>query len=885
MGSNIKDESWEKLAKQVGIDASVLRAVAEVESGGQGFVPGSSLPKVLFEGHVFHRLTQGRFDEAYPDISYPAWDKKKYSGTLAGEWERLNKASTLDRSAALQAASWGAFQIMGFNYAACGYSTIEAFVAAQETSADEQLIGFAQFIAREPFVAALRKHDWARFAAAYNGPGFRANSYDKKLQSAYERFAREDGVAAGGVRKAPRKTDSSKKVATKLRGAKGHAAAGLPPGRVSFATISPARVPPRQRLVKPDSVDLRDWLYRPSIALAPVAEIFPTDPRPTKDQKQTNACTGFALATVVEYLLDRGKRSVEVLSGYMLYSMGRRYDEWSDNDNVDEGSSLRGALKGWSRHGAGLAKMWKSKEMPAATNDPKSDWWLDAVKRPLGTYYRIAPKAIGDIHIALAEAGVVYASAQVHDGWDALANEEPSDPPTAVGDLAIVEAARGKDGHAFAIVGYTAEGFIIQNSWGPNWGRGGFAILTYSDWVENAMDCWVVQLGVVTREHERVARSATLSARTGGGVSLSTNTTLADHQISPFVIDMENNGELSTRGRFRTNADDLVQLLDFHLMKACEEWQLDTDSPVDIAIYTHGGLVNEDAAAETARTWIPLLRSNRIFPIFIMWETGAFKTLIDILEDVTRDEENAANAAAGGWWDRFKNAVGDWKDERIESLVRLPGGKLWDEMKENADALSKTQRSGVVQLFNLFNAPARKKKLPPVRLHLVGHSAGAIVHSYLAPRASAQGLAIDSLSLLAPAATADLFATQLGRVIASKKIRSLVAHLTDASELSDRTCKPYGHSLLYLISQSLEGKQDVPVIGMEKFLVPAVAANDWGVYVRRLASPGGTLEAGDAATTATSHGGLDDDRAVQAAVIRHIQGPRRTQRIVWPSLS
>ncbi len=876
MNRIISDEAWTRLAKQLDAEVAALRAVAEVESAGDGFLPAPSiLPKVLFEGHVFHRLTQGRFDATHPQLSYPTWDRKKYSGSLAGEWDRLNTACLLDRTAALQSASWGMFQIMGFNYDACGCADVDGFVAAQRAGADQQLALFAAFIARAPFIDALHQRDWAAFAKTYNGSGYRANAYDTKLREAYRRFSAAPAGAGVGARKPAKKTARQRAAAKP---------SALPPGRASFAAVQPQRQPLRRAPVKPDSVDLRDWLYRPSIAVSPHAQILPTDPRSIKDQGQSNACTGFALSTVVEYLLARGQRPAEQISGYMLYSMARRYDEWSDNDDADAGSSLRGALKGLSRHGASLARLWKTKRMPAATNDPATDWWLDAVKRPLGTYYRIVPKAIGDIHVALSEAGVVYASAMVHDGWSVLADGADEEAPTSVAQLPKIKSARGTAGHAFAIVGYSDAGFVVQNSWGTRWGRGGFAILAYDDWLQNAMDCWVVQLGVVTSEHELVAQDSTLRPQAAGQpVLLASDDKLADHQIAPFVVDMENNGELSQRGRFRTQPGDLADLLDFHLGNvACKEWGLGPQDTVDIAIYAHGGLVDEDAAAETARSWIPLLRSNRIFPIFLMWETGALQTLMDILDDFAARQDKAAIDSAGGWWERFEDAVGDWKNERIESFARWPGGKLWSEMKQNADALSSTQQSGVVQLFKLFKQ--REKSLPRVRLHLVGHSAGSIVHCYLGKRAAAQGLSIESLSFLAPAAQIDLFDSTLGALVADAKqpIRTLIANLTGSAELADPTCGPYGHSLLYLVSRSLDGGQDVPILGMEKFLVPAVVTQPWGAQVDRLASPGGFVAPAAAATRATTHGGMDDDSVVQAAVIQHIKGPGCSGPVVRP---
>jgi hypothetical protein len=602
--------------------------------------------------------------------------------------------------------------------------------------------------------------------------------------------------------------------------------------------------------------------------------MLPHDPKPTKQQRDTNACTGFALATVIEYLLDRAERSVEPISGYMLYSMARRYDEWTDEDERDDsGSSIRGALKGWSKHGASCERLWSTLDMPPATNDPDGDWWLDGVKRPMGAYYRVSPENIRDIHIALSEVGAVYASAFTHEGWDSLLVRKHSPPPTTIDDLAKAKIPFGKgdpeQGHAFAIVGYTREGFIIQNSWGAGWGRGGFGVLTYADWTENAMDCWVVQLGVVTAEHEVVARAPSLrvSERTGR-VVISSNETLADHEISPFVINMENEGRLSPRGRFRTRDDDLDLLLEHHLPEACRLWDLGRSAAVDVAIYAHGGLTGEDAAAKTARTWIPHLYSSRIFPIFLMWETGAVQTLGNVFEDAVKGE---VDKTGGERWNRFKERVSEWKNERLEGLARLPGGKLWAEMKQNGEALSGHGEAGVVKLLQRLKKPAILSRLPAVRLHLIGHSAGSIVHGYVGSRALRQGFDVASIALLAPAVRLDLFDALLGEQIANRRIRVLIANLTDAAERADDTCKPYGHSLLYLVSRSFENHEETPLIGMEKHLVPALATRRWGVCVRQLPCPGGAWSQAAAATRATTHGGLDDDEAVRQAVAAFIR--------------
>ena len=51
--------------------------------------------------------------------------------------------------------------------------------------------------------------------------------------------------------------------------------------------------------VVPDQVDFRDRLYSPSVRTRPPTVKWPDKRIPILNQGQTNACTGFALASVV----------------------------------------------------------------------------------------------------------------------------------------------------------------------------------------------------------------------------------------------------------------------------------------------------------------------------------------------------------------------------------------------------------------------------------------------------------------------------------------------------------------------------------------------------------------------------------------------------------
>lgn len=74
-------------------------------------------------------------------------------------------------------------------------------------------------------------------------------------------------------------------------------------------------------------------------------------------------------------------------------------------------------MKGWYRHGACRSELWKGLDMPPGVKRAEDDWWLDAARRPLGAYYRVDTRSVADMHVALNEVGILYASAVCHGGW------------------------------------------------------------------------------------------------------------------------------------------------------------------------------------------------------------------------------------------------------------------------------------------------------------------------------------------------------------------------------------------------------------------------------------------------------------------------------------
>ena len=144
----------------------------------------------MFEGHIFWRqlkkvgIDPAPLAAANPDILYERWTRGHYKGGV-GEYDRLNRAININKTAALASASWGTFQIMGFNFKACGYNNVEDYVNAMYVSEGKHLEAFGGFIKSVNLVRHLVTKDWAAFAKGYNGPAYAQNKYDTKLAAAY----------------------------------------------------------------------------------------------------------------------------------------------------------------------------------------------------------------------------------------------------------------------------------------------------------------------------------------------------------------------------------------------------------------------------------------------------------------------------------------------------------------------------------------------------------------------------------------------------------------------------------------------------------------------------------------------------------------------------
>lgn len=176
------DDDLAYAAQTLGCDVAAIKAVSAVEAPHGGFI-ADGRPTILFESHAFYTSTQGRFGEL-AGISSPRW-VHDYGPGGGHQYDRLARAMEMDEEAALKSCSWGKYQIMGSNFAAAGYDTVDAFVADMCESEGYQLDAFVTFILNSTVMCdALRAHDWITFARRYNGPG-QVEYYAQRIAEAY----------------------------------------------------------------------------------------------------------------------------------------------------------------------------------------------------------------------------------------------------------------------------------------------------------------------------------------------------------------------------------------------------------------------------------------------------------------------------------------------------------------------------------------------------------------------------------------------------------------------------------------------------------------------------------------------------------------------------
>ena len=533
----------------------------------------------------------------------------------------------------------------------------------------------------------------------------------------------------------------------------------------------------------PDLQDFRDYPYVPALVQLR-SKLPPPKKRFVLDQGKEGACTGFALAAVINRLLAE-RNEERTVSARMLYEMAKKFDEWEGEGYA--GSSCRGAVRGWKNMGVCSEKL-------APYEDSETNWHLtieqakDARKTTLGAYYRVS-KRLPDYHAALNEVTVLYASARVHDGWRRC--------NTVNGEIPHRSAPLGN--HAFAIVGYNHKGFYVQNSWGETWGNDGVALWLYEDWLENIRDAWVVRLALSTPQIWHLGPTA--------GEKAELEVDLFSRKPNRAEIDGHfvhlDDGEFDYKSRYWS---------DLAAIEQTAKLVAESNAYDHLLLYSHGGLNSPGASARRIAAMKDIFKKNGIYPFHFMYDTG----LLEVIKDIVLAQKHKIDG-------RTRGLFSDWTDRLIEKLVRKPGRAIWRQMKQGARSPFQHGMAGTLTIRTFLHAFA-KSDAHAKEIHLVGHSTGAILLAALleALQKEDHPQVIQTCALMAPACThrtfKEVYRPLLDKQAAPLQINHLtIYNLADALERDDTVTCAYRKSLLYLVSNSFEERVGERLLGMQKF--------------------------------------------------------------------
>lgn len=185
--------------------ATVIHAVADVESGGVGGFDKRGRVTPLVEPHIFSKATGHAFDRSHPWISYPTWVRYQkdaappaqfpahpYSFSMDDRYGLLCMMAELDLEGAFSACSAGRFQQLVYGWRDLKFASAEALFAKLANSERDQLEVMIIYMRAHGLMPALlnrEKRDWRAIARGYNGPG-QVEVYAARMAEAFKKRLR-----------------------------------------------------------------------------------------------------------------------------------------------------------------------------------------------------------------------------------------------------------------------------------------------------------------------------------------------------------------------------------------------------------------------------------------------------------------------------------------------------------------------------------------------------------------------------------------------------------------------------------------------------------------------------------------------------------------------
>ena len=243
---------------------------------------------------------------------------------------------------------------------------------------------------------------------------------------------------------------------------------------------------------------------------------------PIEDQGDTNSCVANAVAGAYEYWIKKATKADQSISRLFVYYNAR----WRDgSQNEDGGSVIQLAMEGLRKFGACSESLWPF-ETDNVLRKPGDDAYQDGAPHRVHDMAQV-PLELETWKQALAEGKPIVFGIELFDTFDDCTDRGGVVPMPAPTDL----TRKKHSGHSMCAVGYneSEKVFIIRNSWGSDWGDGGYCYMPYGYLLNekfNDGDCWTfIPKVTMAPPHETWDDSTTPVTNGGRGV---------DFDIQPY---------------------------------------------------------------------------------------------------------------------------------------------------------------------------------------------------------------------------------------------------------------------------------------------------------------------------------------------------------------
>jgi C1A family cysteine protease len=239
---------------------------------------------------------------------------------------------------------------------------------------------------------------------------------------------------------------------------------------------------------KPDLPDPRDLMFsapQPVLASLPPKVDLRRGCPPVYDQGQLGSCTANAIGAAFQFA-QRKLGLVDFTPSRLFIYYNER--EMEGTIGEDSGAMIRDGIKSVNKLGVCDENTWKY-NVARFTEQPDPPAYTEALRHQATSYRRVRP-VLNQLKGCLAGGLPFVFGFSVAESFESPDVARTGEVPMPAADERIL------GGHAVLAAGYddATQRFLVRNSWGEKWGKGGYCTMPYAYLTDAglAQDFWAI---------------------------------------------------------------------------------------------------------------------------------------------------------------------------------------------------------------------------------------------------------------------------------------------------------------------------------------------------------------------------------------------------------